>query len=787
MRALDRKLVRDLLRLKWQIAAIALLIACGVSVSVMAYSALEALQAAQRDYYAQTRFGDVFAQAKRAPVSVVRSLERIDGVAVVDARATQIGLMDVPGLVRPALARVIALPDDDRTALNRVVLKHGRMPGPGRADEAVALKTFMDAAGVELGDTLSPVIGGRAFTVRIVGAVLSPEYVYVPAPESFMPDDAHQGVLWAPRSVVERAAGMGGAFNAVSFSLSAEASEPAVMAAVDRILEPYGGTPAVARKDQVSNSFLEAEFRELETSATILPPIFLLVAAALVHMVVSRMVDAEREQIGLLKAFGYRNLEAAGLYLRFAAVVGLIGATAGGLLGAWMAAAITDLYAEYMRFPVLETRFHWGAFIVSTAASVGAAAAGSIMAVRRAVRLSPAVAMRPPRPTRYRKGFLDRFAPPEHVDQPTRMILRNVERFPVRATFTALGLASSLTLLVGTQFLFGSLEHIIDLAYYRVQRWSETVGFAEPRSVAAVVEANRLPGVFAAEPVRVAPALIRANGVEERSAVYGLEPDALMSRPLSPSGRPVPLVGSGVVLSEALAVKLGVEPGGTVDVEVTEGRRPRAALRVAALVEDYSGFVAYMPRRELNRVLGEGDLASGAQLLVAPDRRPEFYRAVERTPLIVGASSRDDTVANWRLVMTEAFRVSITFYVGFAAAIAFGVAYNTSRIALAERARDLATLRVLGFERRECAYILLGELALLGLVALPLGLFGGWAMANGIVAAYSRDDLRLPAMITAQSVGVSISAYLGAMLLAAASVGRRVWELDLVAVLKTRE
>lgn len=787
MKALDRKLLRDLWRLKWQVMAIALLVACGVAVAVMSLSAQRALAGAQDVFYADSRFADVFAQAKRMPVSVTRDLSRLDGVTAVDARILESGLMDVPGLSRPAIARVISLPDDERRALNRITLTQGRMPDPNSLDEAVALKTFMEAARVRLGDRLTAVIDGRAFTFTIVGAALSPEYVYVPAPESFMPDDAHQAVFWAPRPAVERAAGMNGAVNTVALRVAPGASVPAILADLDRMLAPYGGRAAYAREDQASHAFLAAELKELSTSASILPPIFLVIAAALVHLTVSRLVEAEREQIGLLKAFGYRDREAAVPYLRLAAVIGLTGAIAGGLAGGGLAAAIVEQYREYFRFPLLEPRFHWGAFAGSAGVAITATMLGSLAAVRRAAGLSPALAMQPLRPTAYREGLLDRIARDGAVDQATRIIVRNLERFPVRATLAILGLASSLTLLVGTQFLFDSLDKVVDQAYYRTQRWSESVGFAEARSVAALASVQRLPGVFAAEPVRIVAARLKAGGREEMTRIVGLDPGASFQRPLDGLDRPIPFKGRGLVISEALAARLGLKPGDSVRVEVIDGSGPAADLPVTALARDYSGFAAYMPRRELNSLMGEGDVASGAQLLVAPDARPAFYRAIEGIPQIIGSSSRDDTVANWRQAMAEAFRVMISFYVSFAAAIAFGVAYNTSRIALSERSRDLATLRVLGFGQGECAYILVGELAILALAAIPLGMLGGQGLAHGLVAAYSRDEMRLPAVIGPRSYGISLLAYLAAVSLAALLVGRRIWGFDLVTVLKTRE
>jgi putative ABC transport system permease protein len=784
---LDRKALRDLWRMKWQAMAVALLIACGVSVAVMSFSAQRALATAQADFYAETRFGDVFAQARRAPLSLARDLAAIGGVTAVDVRLVESGLMDVPGLARPAVARVISLPQDDRVALNRIRLVRGRMPDPHRTHEAVALKTFLEAAHVQLGQRLTATIGGRAFTFTVVGAALSPEYVYVPAPESFMPDDAHQAVFWAPRHAVEQAAGLSGAFNAASLTLASGASTGAVLQDLDRILAPYGGRAAVAREDQASHAFLAAELKELSTSAAILPPIFLSVAAALVHLLMSRLVEAEREQIGLLKAFGYGDWEAVQPYLRFAAGIGVAGAAAGGLAGAAFGAAIVDQYRQYFRFPELEVSFHWPAFLGAAAVALGAALAGSVLAVRRAAALSPAVAMQPPRPAAYKPGLVDRVVRRSGVDQASRMILRRLERYPGRSAIAMLGLAASLSLLVGTQFLFDSLDKVVDQAYFRTQRWTESVGFHEARSVAAMSELARLPGVIAAEPVRVVTARLRTPGREELTRLVGLSPDATLSRPLDGADRAIPFKADGLILSEALAGRLGVRAGDRVWVEVIEGRGPQALAPVSALARDYSGFAAYLDRRALNRLMGEGDLASGAQLIVAADRRPAFYRAIERTPQIVGASSRDETVSAWRMAMAEAFRVTISFYVAFAGAIAFGVAYNTIRISLSERGRDLATLHVLGFGHGECAYILGGEILILALLATPLGVLGGIGLAHGLVAAYSRDEVRLPAVISARSYGIAIAAYLAAVGLAGLLVLRRVWTLDLVAVLKTRE
>ncbi|MCR5881062.1 FtsX-like permease family protein [Phenylobacterium sp. J367] len=746
---LDRKLLRDLWRLRWQTLAIALLVACGVAVAVMSFSAQRALVVAQAGFYAESRFADVFATARRIPASRVRDLARLDGVVAVDARIVEAGLMDVPGLARPATVRLVSLPVDEARALNRITLTAGRMPDPARADEAVALKTFMDAAGVSLGDRLDAVVNGRAFTFTVVGAALSPEYVYVPAQESFMPDDAHQAVIWAPapcggtgdgnggHGQRHRRARGGGRLGSVSGAGARPAPRPLWRT---RRLRPRG--PGLPR---LPGGRTQGTVHLRDDPASCLPA-------------GGRGAGApDRLAAGGGRARADRPLEGVRLpqrrgrlpYLRLAAIIGATGALAGGLAGVLLASAIVEQYREYFRFPVLEPRFHLAAFAGATAVAVTATLAGSLSAVRRAAALSPAVAMQPLRPAAYRKGLLDRWVRGPAVDQATRMIVRNLERFPGRAALATAGLAASLSLLVGTQFLFDSLDAVLDHTYFRSQRWNEAVGFAEARSIAALAEVGRLPGVYAAEPVRIVAARLEAGGRQELSRLVGVEPAAALQTPLDARGRPVPFRGDGLVLSEALAGRLGVREGALVRVEPVEGRPVAADMRILAVTRDYSGFAAYLPRRALNRLLEEGDVISGAQLLIAADARPEFYRAIESTPQVTGASSRDDTVASWRLAMAEAFRVMISFYVSFAAAIGFGVAYNTSRIALSERSRDLATLQVLGFGRADCAYILVGELAVLTLVAIPLGMLGGQALAHGLVAAYSRDELRLPAVIGA--------------------------------------
>jgi putative ABC transport system permease protein len=786
VKPLDLKLLRDLRRLAPQVAAIALLGGMGVSVAVMANGALKAVQVAEDRFYSQTRFADVFAGAERAPNEIAAKLRAIDGVVAVDTRASGAGLMSVPGLDRPAHLTLIALPDQQAGALDQLVITSGRAPAADRTDEAVALKAFVDAAHVSLGQRLTAVVGGRQVSFTIVGAGVSPEYVYSPS-DTLLPDDAHQAVLWAPRRAVEGAAGEVGAFAKVALKLAGDVRPEQVLPQVDRLLAPYGGATALARADQPSNKFVTDALRRLRILSLILPPIFLAVAAGLTHMVMARLVETEREQIGLLKAFGFTNLEVAVPYLKLAAVIGVVGVIVGGLAGVALSVAMTSLYAQYFRFPVFAAQVDWTVFAFTSAVAIAAALAGASLAAFRAAALPPAVAMQAAAPTVYRRGFFDRLKLADRLDQPSRMILRRLERFPGKAALTVGGFALSLALLVCTQFLQDALDRVIDEAFYRSQRWSAQLTFFHPRDLRVIASVARLPGVIAAEPVRNTGAWATGPAGRKRVAILGLEPNAELARALDAAGRPIPLQGQGVVLSKALAEQLGLKLGGRVDLDVLEGRRPHLYLPIAGLADDYSGLSVYIDRTALNRMMGDGDVASSADLIAAPDAMPRLYAQLVKMPQVIAASSRDDTVANWRTTTAAEFSITVWFYLSFSGAIALGVAYNMGRITLAERSRDLATLQVLGFSRGECAYILYGELALIALIALPIGSGLGALFAQALVKAFARDELRIPVAITGRTMAVSISAYIVAVGLGCLMLQRQLARLDLVAVLKTRD
>lgn len=784
---LDRKLLRDLWRIRGQMAAIALVISAGVAMYVMSLSAFDSLDLTQRTYYERFRFGDVFASLKRAPLRIVREIEEIPGVAQVEARVVVDVTLDVSGMREPATGRLLALPRRGRPTVNDLHVIRGRWIESGHHDEVLLSETFATIHGLEPGETLNAVINGRRKRLRIVGLALSPEFVYSIRPGELIPDDRRFGVLWMARDPLAAAFDMEGGFNDVALVLRRDASTDEVIERLDHLLEPYGGLGAIPRKLQISHFYLQNELDSLKGMGAILPLVFLGVAAFLLQSVLSRIIALQREQIAALKALGYSNAALALHYVKWALVAAVAGAALGVAGGVWIGSGLTRIYATFFHFPILQYRLLPSTAVEAVSISLLAAVVGALFAVRRAVRLQPAEAMRPEPPANYRPSVVEAIGLGGWFSQPSRMILRNLQRHRWRTLLSIVGIAFGGAMYVVGSFSSDAIDEMMELQFNVAERQDASISFFEPRSSAGLHELRRLPGVLDAEPFRSVPVRLRHGSRQRRTAITGHSRDARLHRLVDADFSLVGLPPDGLVLSARLGQVLGIEPGDTVVAEVLEGSQPVREIVVAGLIEDMLGTQAYMDGEALHRLLREGRSLSGAYLQVDASRVDELYLRLKNMPAVAGVALKEAAVRSFEETFAENFAIIGFFNVLFAAVIAFGVVYNSARISLSERDRELATLRVIGFTRAEISYILLGELALVTLVAVPLGLVLGYAFAALTAQAYDTDVFRIPLVVAPRTFAYSALTVLSATLVSGYVVRRRLDSLDLVAVLKTRE
>ncbi|MGB5517647.1 MAG: FtsX-like permease family protein [Gammaproteobacteria bacterium] len=788
MLALDRKLFRDMNRLRGQAFAIVAVMASGVACFIMFLSTLDSLQLSRELYYRDYRFAEVFAPLKRAPESVKQRIATIEGLDKIDTRVVAPITIDIEGFPEPVTGVVTSIPDRGEPLLNRLYLRSGRLVEAGRDDEIVISNTFAEAHNFYTGDKLHIITRGKRKQLRIVGIASSPEYIHQLRPGGIFPDFEHFGVMWMARTPLSHAYEMEAAFNDIVITLSADAKEQDVIDRLDMILKPYGSTGAYIREDQVSHKFLTQELKQMETLAGLFPVIFLGVAAFLLNVVVTRLVGNQREQIAALKAFGYDNFTIAIHYLKMIMLIVAAGIIVGTAAGTWLGVELSKIYVGLFRLPFLNFELQPVRIIQVSLFTVIAGLVGTLAAVRTVITLKPAEAMRPEAPAGYRQTFIEALGLKNLFSAPTRMILRHIGHKPLKSALSVLGIALACAILMTGRFQEDTITFMMDVHYGLSERDDISLVFSEPTSYRALAELRSLPGVEYGEAGRTVPARLVYEHRSYLTAVHGYEPNGEIKRLVNAELEPVTLPQSGIVLNEYLAKEiLGVRVGDLVTVEVLEGSQPIRQIPVVSLVHQDLSVGAYMDLAELNRLMREGNAISDAYLYIDESRKNELFERLKERPRIVSTLVREQEIMNFYRIMDETMLFWTFVATLFAGVIAVGIVYNSARITLTERSRELASLRVLGFTRGEISYILLGELAILTLLAIPPGLFIGYGLCGYIALSLENELYRVPLVLEPHTYAFSALVILIAATVSGLLVRRQLDHLDLIEVLKTKE
>lgn len=784
MSVLDRKLLRDLVRLWAQALAVALVMACGVATIITSVGAYRSLDETRSAFYERYRFGTVFARATRAPLALREPLAAIDGVSALELRIVTSVILDITGMSEPATGMVISMPDSTEPSANRLYLRAGRLPDPSRREVAV-LESFAEAHAMAPGSRLSVIIEGRKREFTVAAIVLSPEFVYALGPGDMIPDPRRFGVVYMPRSMLEGLLDMEGAFNDLVIRTQRSARLPEIVNNVDRLLRPFGGTGTIERRDQMSHAFLDNELVQLRAMAAVIPPVFLFVSAFLVNMILTRLIALEREQVGLMKAVGYGSLAVAWHYAKLTLVIAAIGLLIGSIGGTLLGRGLTRLYGDFYSFPFLVFRRSPDLYAIAGAVSAAAAVAGSARAIWGVVALPPAVAMQPPAPARYRSIFGRRLG--RHLSQLTMMAVRHLLRWPARGALTTLGVSFAVALLVTALFSFDSVAYMIDTVFFRTERQDATLVFASPRAPDALQAAAQLPGVMRAEGYRATQILLRRDHRERRLAITSIPAEADLTRVLDTALAPVAAPATGLMISERVASILDLSIGDLAEIELLEYGGTVTEAPVTAIVQSYVGLPVYMHPEALDALAGDGPRLSGVRIALDQSDLPAFYAAAKSTPAIGSVALQAVSHTRFRETMEENITIMTSVYISLAVVITFGVVYNSARIQFSERARELASLRVLGFTRGEVSGVLLTELAIIVALAQPLGWVLGAGLSWSVVRGFESDLFRIPFVIDRSTFGLASLVVIVVAVLSALIVRRRIDRLDLVRVLKTRD
>lgn len=786
MKVLDRKMLRDLGRMWSQALTIALVVASGIGGFITSLSAVDSLAVARDRYYAEGHFADVFTSVTRAPESVRGHLLALEGVADVQTTLEQMVRVALPGTSDPIIGQVIGIDAGRPASLNRVSVRTGRMPMPQGHDgiEVLVSEAFAQARGLRRGDRLEAVLNGKRRALIVVGHAISPEFIF--AGLWGMPDTRGYGIFWMDEQALAAAYNMEGTFTRAAVKLAPDASPPAVMAAVQRALAPYGAREVHGREHQASHAMLDNEIKEQRVLGTVLPVIFLGVAAFLLNVVVSRLVSTQREQIATLKALGYADLAIGLHYLKLVLAIVVIGLLLGTVVGDQLGTQLTRLYGELFHFEHFDHRIAPWLLAVSFLICLLTGVLGTLGAIARTVRLPPAEAMRPPAPEHFHRTLMEMLGL-RGIGPALRMTLRNMERHASRTALSVIGVAVAVAIVIMGNFFRDAIAFIVDAQFVLSLRGDVTVWSNDPQDEGARLALARLPGVRQVEPVRFVMVNFVSGHRSERGMVRGYAARPELYRVIDVQLRQTLLEGRGLVMTDRLADKLGLRVGDLVRVEVMEGKPRTVVLPLGATVREMMGLNAYMERRALNRLLGDGDVATGHVLSVNPGFEAQTLEAIKALPRVVGAWSKATMLRNMEEVSARNVRIMSTVLTTFAVIIAVGVVYNNARIALAERAWELASLRVLGFTRGEVAAMLQSELAIVIAVALPIGMLLGWGLIHLVARLLASDQFLFPVVVSPRTYAWSCLAVVVAGAASALVVRRHVDRLDMVAALKTRD
>jgi len=789
MNARKRLLISDILRLWKQGVAIVGLLACGIATFIMSTSTIRSMEASRDQYYAHYHFAHAWASLVRAPNALLDRILEIPGVTRASGRIVRQAILDFPNLSEPVTARLVSI---ETKSLDALYLRKGRLPKLGAETEVVVSELFAEAHDLKLGDTLQANLGGKRDLLHIVGIGLSPDSIYVVQPGLLLSDNRLYGIVWAPREKLEAVWNMDGAFNHLAVELENPADGHKIQTQIDELLSNYGGTGSILRDDQESHARIRDELNELRTMAFLAPAIFLSVTIFLLHMVFSRWIGQQRERIATLRAFGYRVHEIAWHVLQVISIWIGAGVILGVLIGLRFANALSGIYKDFFRFPeIIQVPFGWE-WIGAVMLGAAVAALGAWSGLKQVVRLPPALAMQAgnlqPSAARFLALWSLRSTSVAKMSPILRLVLLRMLANPKLTLLSILGLSLGISLLILSSFFQSTIDRVLEHQFSQCQRHDFQLTFDESKNESSMYEISQWPGVTRVEGFRAVPVQLHNGNQRERLTILGLDPNAELFRLLDTSNQAsIPKPNGGLVITKKLADKLGVSQGDFVEVEVLEGVHRRQRLPIDRIFANYTGPSVSIDRATLHEWMREGDRLSGVFLTLDPNYRDEVYQRIKKTPVVCGVLNRQATLANFRELLSRSTSAMRFINAIFAALITLGVAYNSALITFSERARDLATLRVLGYRQNEILWILLLELILITLLAIPIGIPLGYTFAYGMITALDTDSHRLPMVFAPSIIAYTLSVIAAATALCCLMVAQMASKLEIIHVLKVRE
>jgi putative ABC transport system permease protein len=783
---LIRKMWRDLLENKLAYFASLLIITIGLLIYSSISIVMDNLYAAKDSFYEEARFADGFARISGMPAEHVQRLAELEGIDEIEGRLVKDVRLLYPQVGENVYLRLVSLPGE-KMSINTPLLMDG-FPLTAGARELWLSPAFFEARNLALGDKISLLAEGRSVTFTIRGTAQSPEFVYAlrtgreiyPMPETF-------GIAYLPFATMKTLFREQDQVNDLVFLLKPGFSYPEVEERLKPRLENYGLITIFPREDQSSHLILNMELQGLAAQAAAMPLLFLSIAGIILYILLKRMVEQQRSQIGTLKAFGYTNRELLMHYLSHALLLGFCGGLAGGLFGTWLSFSFTEMYAMFFQLPGLGGRISYSYVGIGLLLSLAVSALSGYFGCRGALTLPPAEAMRPATPPPGRRTRVEfwRFYW-NLLNVQGKMATRNLFRSRQRSFFTLAGVMFAFSMMAVTWYFRTIIDVMIFDQLEKVQTHDLQINFARPLPLIGVVrELRRFPGVRRVEPLLETPATLKNRWLEKDTVILGLPQDAYLYNIYTDAGERVAPPGAGLLLARRLAEELNVQPGSVLLLESYWVEEP-LRVNVAGIIPQYVGSNAYMEIGALNRLLDRGSLATAALLSVETEAIPLLRERYREAAPVAALEERGMLLdALQELMASFGFMQYIFAVFGFI--IGFAIIYNSSIVSLSERKRELASLKVMGMTSGEVLQVLTFEQWLVSVFGMLAGIPFTIMLMHLLARAVASDLFSLPVRVEAGMFIVAIFGTVLSILAAQWTIARRIAGLSLVEVLKERD
>lgn len=790
MKKLNRMLLREIKRSGGQFIAIIIVIAIGVMMYTGINSTFENLLKTRDNYYESYNFEHIEISGYGIPGTVEEELLNVPGVKMATARIILSARLQIDD-DNPEL-RVLSLPGSRDDIVNNISIIDGNPFEYGSLKECILEKTFADGNGFKVGDIISPNINGKKVDLKIAGICKSPEYVYViKNPQNFMPDAKKFGVMYISRALSEDLLGTKGYYNDIAVLLKSGASTASVKPAIEKLFKQYEGIKFTERKDQLSNLMLQEEMNGLKSMGIAVPVVFFIVASVIIYIMMGRIIENKRVYIGILKSLGYKNKQVLSHYMAYPLITGTLGSILGIVLGYFLGMVFTGYENQYFGFPVLHYSFYLNLIIPAVVLTLLFCIFSAYTACKSIFKITPSESMKPPAPKKGKKVILEKV--PfiwRRLKFSKKLKLRSISRNRKRNLLTSIGIILSTALLVIGFSIGDSLNHIVKQIYDVEQKYDIKVTFITPAGIDELDQIRSINSISYAEPVFEGAAEVK-NGDKKKDILISASQDmSSLSRVLDNNGQPQRLPYEGILVPERLLKSLDVKIGDYIDIKPYFPGAKSSEIKILGISEQYLGLGTDFNIDNLASVIGRDKVYTGA-VIKLDSLKSSDIQAVKDTlkdlPIVDSVEYRPDARKNM-VKNLEPFTLFSVFTILLAAVMSIAVIYNITVINIFEKKRELSSLKVMGFTKKEIRSSVYYENLIVGLLSLIAGLPLGRLLVRYILGYfYTTDAYAFPVVTYAQSYAYTIILVFIFILLAQVLLRRKIDRIDMVDVLKVRE